>query len=220
MSSDEEEVEKVENVVITKEDKKPAKVRKPMSDARKKQVLENLARGRIKAAETRRLKKEKELKEKELRDKAVNESKLEPVNIEPKQEVKEEVKQEELKEKEVKEELKEEPKPIKKKKKKVVYEEESDSSSSEEEIVIRRRKRSSRPKKVRLVNEPVPTPPPTPTPVAPKKTITPQEYEALRRKHLILQRQKQLESQKNSETERIRQLSQNMLKGRKNNRFN
>jgi hypothetical protein len=200
--------------------------RKPMSAERKAALLANLARGRKKAAENRAIAKakaektssikneiiatEKEREEKELAEQA---KASEPVDI-----------------KEPEPEITPEPEPKKlrpkKKNKKIVYaDEESDSSSSEEEeIVIRRRKKKSKVKRVRIVQDNQPIPPPLqkqvtePAKPAPRK-LTEQEQTILRREKEKYQNEYNKKQADLKETERIRNLSRNMLNKNKNKRF-
>jgi len=195
--------------------------RKPMSAERKAALLANLARGRKKAAENRAIAKakaektssikneiiatEKEKEEKELAEQV---KASEPVDI-----------------KEPEPEITPEPEPKKlrpkKKNKKIVYaDEESDSSSSEEEeIVIRRRKKKSKVKRVRIVQDNQPIPPPAePAKPAPRK-LTEQEQTILRREKEKYQNEYNKKQVELKETERIRNLSRNMLNNNKNRRF-
>tara|TARA_B100000787_G_scaffold169301_1_gene160128 strand:+ start:1009 stop:1722 length:714 start_codon:yes stop_codon:yes gene_type:complete len=237
MSDSESEAETVE--VETP----PKKTKQPISEERRKQMLENLAKGRKKRAENlsnKRLAKEeddvkkakdnrcdycdsefkyKASKTKHMKTCKQNPSNVEvddkPLEIEPKENVKVEKKENETIEAP-------KPKEALKKKKKVVYTElsESSSSESEEEIVIRRRKSSKRrPRRVVEAQRPAPAPIPRPAPIpkpAPVPQLTQSQKDLLNRRKDEQERLHFLARKQKSEEDRIKQLAANMVR---KNRF-
>lgn len=220
----------------------PKKTKQPISEERRKQMLENLAKGRKTRAENlsnKRLAKEqddvkkakdnrcdycdsefkyKASKTKHMKTCKQNPSNVEvedkPLEIEPKENVKVERKE--------KENI-EPPKPkeaLKKKKKQVVYTEmsESSSSESEEEIVIRRRKSSKRrPRRVVEARRPAPAPAPAPIPKpAPVPQLSQSQKDLLLRRKDEQERLHFLAMKQKSEEDRIKQLAANMVR---KNRF-
>ena len=239
----ESETESVEAVEVKVPD--PKKTRQPMSDERRKKMLENLAKGRKKRAENlsnKRLEKEQSdlIKEKEhkcdycgsqfkyktskikhmktCKDNP-NYVKIEdkPLEVEPVEPV-ENVKVE-RKEKE-KEELPK-PKVEKKKKKKVVYKDYSSSDSSSEEEIIYKRKKPKRKGTVVYLdgqsNFPQQQQPRQPVQQAPPKPqITPEQKALILKKRQEEQRYIEMGKKQEANANRIKQLSTNMLR---KNRF-
>ena len=231
--SETESVEAVE-VEIPKKKGRP-----PMSDERRKQMLENLAKGRKTRAanlsnkrldkETAQVKKEQEhkcdhcgsqFKYKASKNKHMKTCKDNPDSIkQPDEPVVMEEKENVVVEKKEKEE-KEQPKPKaeKKKKKKVVYKEDSSSSESEEEIIIKRRK----PKR-RVVyadnhyQQPPPLqrqPAPAPAPARPQMTLA--QKQAFLKKKQEDDKYAAMGRKQEEQANRIKMLSSNMLR---KNRF-
>jgi len=225
----ESEAESVEAVEVEPPKKK---TRPPMSEERRKQMLENLAKGRKARAENlsnKRLEKEQEQMKKEQEHKCdycgsqfkyrasktkhmktCKENPNNKVEVEDKPldlPVKENVKVE-RKENEIEEppEMKEEKK---KKKKKVIYV--SDDSSSEEEIVYKKKKSK---RQVVYMNEPAPAPAPAPAPQRP--LITEAQKQAIMKKRAEEARYAEMGRKQEANANRIKQLSANMLR---KNRF-
>ena len=219
----ESEAESVEAVEVEPPKKK---TRPPMSEERRKQMLENLAKGRKARAENlsnKRLEKEQEQMKKEQEHKCdycgsqfkyrasktkhmktCKENPNNKVEVEDKPldlPVKENVKVE-RKENEIEEppEMKEEKK---KKKKKVIYV--SDDSSSEEEIVYKKKKSK---RQVVYMNEPAPAPQ--------RPLITEAQKQAIMKKRAEEARYAEMGRKQEANANRIKQLSANMLR---KNRF-
>jgi len=222
------EAESVEAVEVEPPKKK---TRAPMSEERRKQMLENLAKGRKARAENlsnKRLVKEQEQVKKEQEHKCDycgsqfkykasktkhmktckenpnNNIEVEdkPLDVEPKENVKVERKEKEIEEP---------PKPKeekKKKKKKVVYV--SDDSSSEEEIVYKKKKSK---RQVVYMNEPAPAPAPAPPQ---RPLITEAQKQAIMKKRAEEARYAELGRKQEADANRIKMLSANMLR---KNRF-
>jgi len=225
--SEAESIEPVEVEVETP----PKKTRRPMSEDRRKKMLENLAKGRKSRSENlnkKRLEKEAELKANENDFKCefcstvfkykssctkhkkicsanpANEGKDEP-QIFP---VKDEVEKKKL---EPPPEPKVEKKHNKKKTKKVVYID-SDSSSDEEVIYKKRSK-----KNVVYVNNPTPTPaPPPPPPVPTRPQLTQEQKQLILKKRQEEARYAQMGRETEANANRIKMMSANMLR---KNRF-
>jgi len=200
-----------DNPIEETEEKTVAKKKRTVTPERKKQLLEQLARGRATARKNKENQKteiykcdycDKKFKSKSARSNHENKCKNQ------------------RKEKTIEEE-KPPPTPsvspeIKKKKKKVVYQEESDSSSSSEEEIIIRRKKTRKPRKVRVVKEKEePHAPPAPAPAPSKPRITKEQYDQLiklRNENVI---QKKLEDKNNQEKMRINNLVNGMIRKKK-----
>ena len=227
----ESEAESVEAVEVEAPKKKG---RPPMSEERRKQMLENLAKGRKTRAENlsnKRLQKEQEQTKKEQEHKCdycgsqfkykasktkhmktcVDNPNYKKVEDEPSELSENENVKVERKEKETIEspEMKEEKK--KKKKKKVVYVS-SDDSSSEEEIIYKRKKPSKRKGKVVYVNDI------QPPPVQPVQPVQPAKPEITEAQKAVMMKQRQEDARyaemgrkQEAERNRIKALSQNMV---------
>jgi len=202
------------------EEKTVAKKKRTVTPERKKQLLEQLARGR----ETAR--KNKENQKTEIYQCDFCDKKFKSKSARSNHENKCKNQRKEKKAIETEEE-KQPPTPcvspeIKKKKKKVVYEEESDSSSSEEEeIVIRRKKKSRKPRKVKVVKEKEePQAPAPPTPAPAKQTITKEQYNQLIKLRNENLKQKELNDKNNQEKMRINNLVNGMIRKKKNGFLN
>jgi len=226
------EAESVEPVEVEPPKKK---TRAPMSEERRKQMLENLAKGRKARAENlsnKRLVKEQEQVKKEQEHKCDycgsqfkykasktkhmktckenpnNNIEVEdkPLDVEPKENVKVERKEKEIEEPP---KMKEEKK---KKKKKVVYVS-SDDSSSEEEIVYKKKKSK---RKVVYLNQPAPSPAPPPTPAPQRPLITEAQKQAIMKKRQEEARYAELGTKQEADSNRIKMLAANMIR---KNRF-
>ena len=225
----ESEAESIEAVEVEPPKKK---TRPPMSEERRKQMLENLAKGRKARAENlsnKRLVKEQEQMKKEQEHKCDycgsqfkykasktkhmktckenpnNNIEVEdkPLDLPEKENVKVERKEKEIEEPP---KMKEEKK---KKKKKVIYV--SDDSSSEEEIVYKKKKSK---RQVVYMNEPAPAPAPAPAPQRP--LITEAQKQAIMKKRAEEARYAELGRKQEADANRIKMLSANMLR---KNRF-
>ena len=221
------EAESVEPVEV--ETPPPQKKRQPMSEDRRKKMLENLAKGRKSRSENlnkKRLEKEAELKAKEHDFKCefcdtvfkykssctkhkkicsanpANEGK-EPTQTFP---VKAEVEKKPL---EPPPEPPKEEKKEKKKKKKVVY---IDSDSSSDEEVIYKKKKTK--KNIVYVNNPAPAPAPAPVPTRPQ--LTEEQKQMILKKRQEEARYAQMGRETEANANRIKALSANMLR---KNRF-
>jgi len=227
------EAESVEPVEVEPPKKK---TRPPMSEERRKQMLENLAKGRKARAENlsnKRLVKEQEQVKKEqantcdycgsqfkykasktkhmktCKENPNNKIEVEdkPLDLEPKENVKVERKEKEIEEPP---KMKEEKK---KKKKKIVYVS-SDDSSSEEEIVYKKKKSK---RKVVYLNQQAPAPAPTPAPAPPQRPlITEAQKQAILKQRQENARYAELGRKQEADANRIKMLSANMLR---KNRF-
>jgi len=206
------------------------KTRANMSEDRRKQMLQNLAKGRKSRSENlnkKRLEKEAELKEKEHDFKCefcdtvfkykssctkhkkicsanpANEGKEPPQTFPVKAEV-------EKKPLEPPPEPPKEEKKEKKKKKKVVY---IDSDSSSDEEVIYKKKKTK--KNIVYVNNPAPAPaPPAPVPTRPQ--LTEEQKQMILKKRQEEARYAQMGRETEANANRIKALSANMLR---KNRF-
>ncbi len=206
------------------------KKRQPMSEDRRKKMLENLAKGRKSRSENlnkKRLEKEAELKANEndfkcefcstvfkYKSSCTKHKKICSAN--PANEGKEEpqifpVKAEIEKKLDPPPEPPKEEKKHNKKKKKVVYVD-SDSSSDEEVIYKKRSK-----KKVVYVNNPTPTPaPPPPPPVPTRPQLTQEQKQMILKKRQEEARYAQMGRETEANANRIKMMSANMLR---KNRF-
>jgi len=224
--SEAESIEPVEVEVETP----PKKTRRPMSEDRRKKMLENLAKGRKSRSENlnkKRLEKEAELKANEndfkcefcstvfkYKSSCTKHKKICSAN--PANEGKEEpqifpVKAEIEKKLDPPPEPPKEEKKHNKKKKKVVYVD-SDSSSDEEVIYKKRSK-----KKVVYVNNPTPTPaPPPPPPVPTRPQLTQEQKQMILKKRQEEARYAQMGRETEANANRIKMMSANMLR---KNRF-
>ena len=223
----------------------PKKNRPPMSDERRKQMLENLAKGRKKRAENlsnQRLDKEKaqvkkeqehkcdhcgsQFKYKASKKKHMKTCKDNPDNVDvedkpldlpPKENV-----VVERKEKEEEEPLKLKVEK-KRRKKKVIYKEysSSDSDSDEEVVVVQKRKPRRKGRVVYADGVDFPQPPPLqrqpvqPVP-APKPQITEAQKQAILQRRQQEQKYAEMGRKQEAEANRIKMLSANMLR---KNRF-
>ena len=236
------EAESVEAVEVEVPKKKS---RPPVSDERRKQMLENLAKGRKTRAENlsnQRLDKEKAQVKKEqehkcdhcgsqfkykasktkhmktCKDNQDNDVEDKPLDIPSKEKENVVV---ERKEKEIEEPLKS--KVEKKRRKKVIYKEYSSSDSdSDEEVVVIQKKKSRRKGRVVYANG-VNSPQPPPLqrqsvqPVAPPKPqITEAQKKALLQRRQQEQKYAEMGRKQEAEANRIKMLSANMLR---KNRF-
>jgi len=226
----ESEAESIEAVEVEPPKKK---TRPPMSEERRKQMLENLAKGRKARAENlsnKRIVKEQEQMKKEqehkcdycgsqFKYKASKTKHMKTCKENPNNNIEVEDKPLDLPEKEnvkverKEKEIEEPPKPKeekKKKKKKVVYV--SDDSSSEEEIVYKKKKSK---RQVVYMNEPAPAPAPAPAPPQ-RPLITEAQKQAIMKKRAEEARYAELGRKQEADANRIKQLSANMLR---KNRF-
>jgi len=226
------EAESVEAVEVEVPKKKS---RPPMSEERRKAMLENLAKGRKTRAanlsnkrlekETAQVKKEQEhkcdhcgsqFKYKASKNKHMKTCKDNPDSIkEPDEPVVMEEKENVVVEKKEKEE-EEPPKPKaqKKKKKKVVYKD-SSSSESEEEIIIKRRKPKRRVVYADYQQPPLPVAPaPAPAPVRPQMTLA--QKQAFLKKKQEDEKYAAMGRKQEEQANRIKMLSSNMIR---KNRF-
>ncbi len=226
----ESEAESIEAVEVEPPKKK---TRPPMSEERRKQMLENLAKGRKARAENlsnKRIVKEQEQMKKEqehkcdycgsqFKYKASKTKHMKTCKDNPNNNIEVEDKPLDLPEKEnvkverKEKEIEEPPKPKeekKKKKKKVVYV--SDDSSSEEEIVYKKKKSK---RQVVYMNEPAPAPAPAPAPPQ-RPLITEAQKQAIMKKRAEEARYAELGRKQEADANRIKMLSANMLR---KNRF-
>jgi len=224
----ESEAESIEAVEVEPPKKK---TRPPMSEERRKQMLENLAKGRKARAENlsnKRIVKEQEQMKKEqehkcdycgsqFKYKASKTKHMKTCKDNPNNNIEVEDKPLDLPEKEnvkverKEKEIEEPPKPKeekKKKKKKVVYV--SDDSSSEEEIVYKKKKSK---RQVVYMNEPAPAPAPAPPQ---RPLITEAQKQAIMKKRAEEARYAELGRKQEADANRIKMLSANMLR---KNRF-
>ena len=237
------EAESVDAVEVSTPQKK---TRPPISEERRKQMLENLAKGRKKRAENlsaQRLAKEQEdlkkqketacdycgseFKYKASKTKHMKTCIKNPNNTSTQQlQEPEETPEHKPIENEVVERKEEKPleTPIekaKKKKKKVVYKSESEDSSSEEEIVYKKRKPSKR--RVVYVDEhhnPFPSPPPLQRQQAmqpaPKPQISEAQRQAIMKQRAEEKRYAEIGRKHEIQQQKIKMMSANMLR---KNRF-
>ena len=203
----------------------PKKNRPPMSDERRKQMLENLAKGRKKRAENlsnQRLDKEKaQVKYGQEHGivKYYDEVEDKPLDLPPKEKKNVVV---ERKEKEEEEPLKLKVEK-KRRKKKVIYKEysSSDSDSDEEVVVVQKRKPRRKGRVVYADGVDFPQPPPLqrqpvqPVP-APKPQITEAQKQAILQRRQQEQKYAEMGRKQEAEANRIKMLSANMLR---KNRF-
>ena len=213
----------------------PKKGRPPMSDERRKAMLENLAKGRKTRAanlsnkrlekEVAQVKKEQEhkcdhcgsqFKYKASKTKHMKTCKDNPENVDVEDKPLDLPEKENVVVERKEKEEEEPPKPKaekKKKKKKVVYVS-SDDSSSDEEIVYKKKKSK---RKVVYMNNPVPVPAPAPTPApAPKPQISEAQKQAYIKKRQEMEKYAEIGRKQEAEANRIKTLSANMLR---KNRF-
>ena len=208
---------------IEEEEKTVAKKKRTMTPERKKQLLEQLARGRATA------RKNKENQKTEIYKCDYCDKKFKSKSARSNHENKCKNQRKEKKSIETEEKIPPTPSAspeIKKKKKKVIYQEEDSesSSSSEEEIVIRRKKKSRKPRKVKIVKDKEELQPqaPAPAPAQPpaKPTITKEQYDQLIRLRNENVKQKELEDKNNKEKLRISNLVNGMVRKKRNGFLN